>query len=80
MIWFFERDRERIQIETTHDSATRTFELSILGDDGAPHVESFKSKKAFEKRLRELEAELLADHWTASGSSLLPRVTTTRLH
>ena len=80
VIWFFQREQERLQIETTHDSATRTFELTIMGGDGAARVESFKSKRAFEARLRELEDELLADHWTASGSSLLPRVTTARLH
>jgi hypothetical protein len=80
VIWFFQREKEQLQIETTHDSAKRTFELSIMSGDGAPRIESFKSKRAFETRLRELEDELLAEHWTASGSSLLPRVTTTRLH
>ena len=34
MIWFFQREEERLQIETTHDRATRTFELTIMGGDG----------------------------------------------
>jgi len=79
VIWFFERNQQRLQIETTHDSLTRTFELTIMGSSGAPQVESFKSKKAFEARLRELEAELIADEWTPSGSALLPRAPA-RLH
>ena len=79
MIWFFERNQQRLQIETTHDSLTRTFELTIMGSNGVPQVESFKSKKAFEARLRELEAELVADEWMPSGSALLPR-TPAHLH
>ena len=73
VIWFFERNKQRLQIETTHDSVGRTFQLTIMGSDGTPQVESFKSKKAFEARLRQLEAELIADAWTPSGSALLPR-------
>jgi hypothetical protein len=73
VIWFFERNQQRLQIETTHDRVGRTFQLTIMDSDGTPQVESFKSKKAFETRLRQLEAELIADAWTPSGSALLPR-------
>src|SRR6185503_16607730 len=66
-------NQQRLQIETTHDSVGRTFQLTIMDSDGTPQVESFKSKKAFEARLRQLEAELIADAWTPSGSALLPR-------
>ena len=38
-----------------------------MGGDGAARVESFKSKRAFEARLRELEDELLADHLDGIG-------------
>ena len=34
VIWFFERNQQRLQIETTHDSVGRTFQLTIMGSDG----------------------------------------------
>jgi hypothetical protein len=72
VIWFFERDGQRLQVETTHDKVTRRFALTIEGADGAPRAESFHSKNHFERRLKALERELLAERWTPTGSALIP--------
>ena len=71
VIWFFERSSQRIRIETTKDAATGRFELTIDEGDGKLRVETFATEESFERRVKMLELELLADHWTPSGTALI---------
>lgn len=73
MLWFFQRGEEHLRIETTHDRPTGTFALTVHRADGTNHGELFTDRAAFEARLAELERELDAEHWEATGSSLLER-------
>jgi hypothetical protein len=72
MLWFFRRADEYLRIETTHDSATGSFTLTVHMTDGTRLTERFKEQAAFEERIEALERQLLSDNWTAKGSALLP--------
>jgi hypothetical protein len=71
MVWFFERGKESLRIETTHDKNAGTFTLKIFAPDGTPQVQTFTTNAAFREGLVALERRLLAENWISSGSALL---------
>jgi hypothetical protein len=71
MVWFFERENNSLRIETTYDRLAGTFTLNVYEADGTYRTERFSSRSAFQDRLEALEEELLAEHWTQKGASLL---------
>jgi hypothetical protein len=72
MLWFFQRGDEYLRIETTRDRDSGAFALTLYRADGTQEMEMFVDQATFESRLEALERQLVADHWTAKGSTRLP--------
>lgn len=71
MLWFFTRDRERLQAETRFDNETREFVLTLEWPDGRREIERFGDTAAFQRRLDALKAQLAAEQWTQEGPPVL---------
>ena len=68
MIWLFERGDEVLRLETRIDNASGEYVLVSTWADGPPKIERFHDHALYETRLRTLEGQLAADHWTQVGS------------
>ena len=67
MVWFFTRQRERIQMDTFYDNNTGEFVLRLYYPDGSKQVERFASLAQFRDAVRSAEQRLLADRWAQDG-------------
>jgi hypothetical protein len=74
MLWFFERNAESLQLETTYDNDTAEYVVEVRQPDGRTHVERFKEREAFEQWLTAFEEKVGAECWTSKsgGPVLLP--------
>ena len=71
MIYIFERQEEKIQIESRYIAATQTFQIVCRFADGRTTQESFTGEASFRSRLDELRTELEQDSWHSVGPHLL---------
>ena len=71
MVWFFERNRESLRLETRYDNDTAEFLLVTHSPDGREQTERFTDAMTFRQRLEALERQLEADHWTQHGPVFL---------
>lgn len=71
MVWFFERDKEEIRVETRYEQDSGEYTLIIDRGAGARHTERFDGEGRFRLRLQELEQQLEGEHWTRHGPFLL---------
>ncbi len=68
MIWLFERGNEVLRLETRVDNASGEFVLVSTWSDNDTRIERFHNHAEYEARIRALEGQLAADHWTQVGS------------
>jgi hypothetical protein len=71
MLWIFERDTERLQLETTYDTVTAQFVLTIGPPGQESQVERFSDQVDFRQRLEALEEQLQGEHWAQTSMRLL---------
>ena len=73
MVWFYERGRETLSIETRFDSADNTFLLVWQKPDGTSTTERFVTQQEFQSRVTVVEAGLQTERWLRSGPpAILP--------
>lgn len=68
MIWLYERGTEALRLETRVDSVSGEYVLVVVWSDDRVETERFRDPAAFDTRLRQLERQLTAEHWTQAGS------------
>ena len=71
MLWFFERDEERIRVETRYDEQGGTFIVTMHWPDGRDELHRFDAEEACRTWLRELEAKLRTEAWTQDGPPII---------
>jgi hypothetical protein len=71
MVWFYERDRETISLETRFDATDNTFVLIWTRSDGTSTTERYKTQQEFQTRLTGVESTLAVDHWMRSGPPVI---------
>ena len=64
MVWFFEREKELLRVETSYDRVSGVFLCRIKRQDGSEQVEQFSSEFACQQRFATLDSQLRAEHWT----------------
>jgi len=67
MVWFFTRNRERVQMDTFYDNDTTEFVIRLYYPDGSRHVERFASLDHFRQAVESVEKRLTADDWMQDG-------------
>lgn len=63
MIWFFDRDGERLRYEITRDRAGHRYRLVITRPDGSESVEEVNEPTELVERSVELMNTLRGDGW-----------------
>lgn len=63
MIWFFDRDGEKLRYEITRDRADRRYRLVITRADGSESVEELDEPTKLIERSVELMNSLRGDGW-----------------
>ncbi len=67
MIWFFERERDRLRYEIRHHVAGTDFELVVTYPDGRQRVERAADPRELLVRTGLLRSALVRDGWRAIG-------------
>jgi hypothetical protein len=70
MVWFFTRNRERVQMDTFYDNDTAEFVLRLYYPDGSRSVERFLSLAGFRDGIESAERRLRAERWTQDGAPI----------
>jgi hypothetical protein len=63
MIWFFDRDGERLRYEISHDGADGHYRVIITRADGSESVEEVEEPSQLIERSVELLNSLRGDGW-----------------
>ncbi|HEY2907929.1 MAG TPA: hypothetical protein VGJ29_18635 [Vicinamibacterales bacterium] len=63
MIWFFDRNGEKLRYEIHHDKSTGRYRVVITGPDGTESVEEVDEPGALIERSVELMTSLRGDGW-----------------
>src|SRR5438093_2046012 len=71
MMWFFEREREKLQIDTLYDNAANEFVVTVGWPDGRKQTERFGSTEECRTWLLRLEQTLASQHWVLNGSPVI---------
>jgi len=71
MLWFFDRDDQRVEVETRFENATLEFVLVIRWPDGRTQAERYQDAAAFRIRIVTLDEELKALNWRSTGSPVV---------
>jgi hypothetical protein len=69
MVWYFQRGREHIRVETRR-TRSGEFVLILHQADGTQLVDRFKSENKFRKRFHDLERKLAAARWQSRRADL----------
>ena len=64
----FERGQEALRLETRFDSVHGEYVLVVVWTDRPAETERYRERAAFDARVRALEQQLAAEHWTQVGS------------
>lgn len=67
MIWFFERERDRLHYEIRHQPDGPDYELVITYPDGSQHVERFADPTGLVERSGLLTSALFEQGWRRLG-------------
>jgi hypothetical protein len=67
MIWLFERGQEALRLEMRFDTVHGDYVLVVVWADNRVETHRFREAVEFDARLRALEPQLAADHWTQVG-------------
>ena len=57
MIWFWSREKQKMQLETRYDNATKEYVITIRRPDDQQQTERFADLVAFRRRLVTLEKQ-----------------------
>ena len=68
MIWFFERDRSRLQYEIRRQSDGDDYELVITWPDGRQEIESFSECGSLAARSVHLQSHLAEEGWASPAN------------
>ena len=71
MLWFFERDAERVTVETRYDNQTSEIIITLQWPGGRVHTERFVDAEACATWLRATEQQLQEEHWTRNGPPIV---------
>jgi len=63
MIWFFDRDGERLRYEISHDRVSQRYRVVITRPDGSETVEELEEPTELVERSVELMNSLRGDGW-----------------
>ena len=63
MLWFFEKQREKLHFEVRHQSDGHDFELVITYPDGREVIEKFSDPRVLAERSRSLRTSLVDEGW-----------------
>ena len=63
MLWHFDRDGERVRLETRFDSKTNEFVLAIVWCGQPERIERYADAGGFSRRLHVLERQLALERW-----------------
>jgi hypothetical protein len=63
MLWIYERNNQKLHVETRFDGANKEYLLIIRALDGTEQVERFPDAPSFQARIGSLERQLEAEHW-----------------
>ena len=73
MIWAFGRADEVLRLETRRDKGDGAYVVVIEWTDRPPETERYPDFQTYQARLRALETQLSAEHWTQLGDpKILP--------
>ena len=67
MIWFFDRDGQRLRYEIRRNPQTDGYELEIIYPDGRREVEKMRGPSDLLKRCAELADDLRIEGWKLGG-------------
>jgi hypothetical protein len=71
MLWFFERDTERVTIETRYDNETSELVVVLQWPDGRVHAERFLEEGVCQGWLRQIGETLRDQGWTPDGPPVI---------
>ncbi len=71
MLWFFDRDNEKVEVETRFDNNTLDYVLVIRWPDGRQEIERFANTESFSARVIGLSEELKSMNWRNTGSPIV---------
>ena len=63
MIWFFDRDGEKLRYEISHDRSAGCYKVTITKPDGSESVEEVDEPTALIERSAQLMNSLRGDGW-----------------
>jgi hypothetical protein len=67
MIWFYQRDRLSLSLETRYDNKTDEYVAVLFHPDGREQTERFRTREAFREWLLALEQRLSHERWAPDG-------------
>ncbi len=70
MVWFFVRDRERVQMDTLFDNTTSEFVVRLFYPDGSLVVERFSTLAEFRDGIQHIEQRLTVSRWKQDGGPI----------
>jgi hypothetical protein len=68
MLWFFERDRESLKLETRYDNDTSEYVAIVRYPDGREMIERFSDSDEYRSWIVAFERNLELQRWTRHGS------------
>ena len=71
MLWFFERNKESLRLETRYDNDSKEFVVTVFWSDGRQQTERFTDVELCRTWLTGLEQSLASEHWVMSGSPVV---------
>jgi len=70
MIWFFERESDRLHYEIRHRTDGDEYELVVTHPDGSQFIERFADASGLIERSGSLRSELFERGWRALGDPI----------
>ena len=67
MVWYFQRGREHLRVQTRR-AKSGDFVLTLHQADGTQLVDRFRSASKLRKRLHDLERKLTSARWHTSNA------------
>ena len=71
MLWFFDRDDEKVEVETRFDNNTLDYVLTIRWPDGREETERCADSESFSARVNALAEQLKSMNWRNTGSPIV---------
>jgi hypothetical protein len=72
MLWFFERDKQSLRVETRYDNGSSQFVVIVTWPDGREQTERFADPEVCRTWLTDFDQSLEAERWTPNRPVILP--------